>query len=236
MSAICGNIEAHNLIFVTYQRANPMDEKYKELIASRIKGARLSSGLKSEEAAKRAGVGLSRWLNWECGARTPKPDMFPNIAAAVGSSAAYLAGYTDHQGESSDSWRYVTAKDTRFKADDFLAFNVDTLRKHGLKERDVAILTVRDNALAPDLVAGDSVLINCQVAEINEPRIYAIQDDSGLVWMRWIRPEINGGFTLYTHDKVHFPDQTFSKDDFSALKVVGSFIGHWRWAAPNNNA
>nr|WP_276605450.1 helix-turn-helix domain-containing protein [Vibrio sp. H11] len=208
-----------------------MDENYKELIASRIKSARNSAGLKSEEAAKRAGVGLSRWLNWECGARTPKLDMIPEIAKAVGTTAAYLAGYTDHQGQNSDSWRYVTAQDKRFKSSDFLAFNVDHLNRLGFKERDVSLLVVRDNSLSPELVEGDLALINSQLNEIDRTAIYAIQDGNGHVWMRWIRPEITGGYTVYTQDKTHSPDQHFSKEQLCQLNVVGRYIGHWHQAS-----
>lgn len=210
-----------------------MDDRYKELIANRIKAARKAAGLTVGEASFRAAVGQSRWLNWECAARTPKLDMIPAIASAIGTSAAYIAGYSDHQGESSDSWRYIIAKGEspaqQSVSNDFLAFNIDRLRDKQIPERDVLLVNVRDNSLAPDLYEGDAALIDRRKKDVNKNGIFAIRDNSGLIWLRWIRPDLTGGYTLYTADKEHFPDQIMEAEQFAALDIVGKYIGHWHW-------
>lgn len=202
-------------------------------MANRIKAARQAAGLKAEDLAKKVGISTSRLLNWECGIRTPKLDILPNIAEAVGCSAAYLAGFTDHQGESSDSWRYIVPNGespaVQATANDFISFNVDELRRRGLPERDVLMVTVRDNALGPDLHEGDAVLIDRRQQVVEKKGIFAIRDGSGLIWLRWIRPEMTGGFTLYTADKEHFPDQHFSEEQLAELTIVGRYLGHWHW-------
>ena len=212
-----------------------MDDRYKELIANRIKSGRKAMGLTVEEASKRAGLGTSRWLNWECAARTPKLDMIPTIAAAIGSSAAYIAGFSDHQGESSDSWRYIVANGenpaNQAVSNDFLAFNIDQLRKRDLPERDILLVNVRDNSLAPNLTEGDAVLVDRSQVTVDRTGIFAIRDNSGLIWLRWIRPEMTGGFTLYTADKEHFPDQHFDDTQLANLDIVGKYVGHWHWDA-----
>ena len=212
-----------------------MDDQYRELIANRIKAGRKAMGFTVEQASKRAGLGTSRWLNWECGARTPKLDMIPTIAKAIGSSASYIAGYTDHQGESSDSWRYIIANgetpEIQQVSEELLAFNVDKLQERQFNERDILLVKARDNTLSPNLSEGDAILIDRRETAVKRVGIYAIRDDHGEIWLRWIRPEMSGGYTVYTSDKEHFPDQHFDSTQLATLNIIGKYVGHWHWDA-----
>lgn len=207
-------------------------ETYNDLIASRIKASRTAAGLTVEEAASSVGIGKSRWLNWECGIRAPKMDILPTVARAINSTAAYLAGFVDHEGEGSNAWQYIipngSKSSTQTVCSDLIAFNVEGLRAKGFEERDVLMVKCRDNSLHIDFNEGDAILINTQKKTVNAPGIFAILDNSNLIWLRRIRPEMTGGFTVYCDDKNNFPDQHFAT--LSDLNIVGSYIAHFHWA------
>ncbi|PSW53045.1 XRE family transcriptional regulator [Photobacterium leiognathi] len=208
-------------------------ETYNDLVSARIKAARKGLGIRAEDAAKAAEVGLSRWLNWESGLRLPKPDMMPNVAKVLNTTPSYLYGYVDHQGEGSNEWNYMIPngeKDsTKAFCSDFLAFNVDRLHEKKLHERHILMVRCRDDSLNDDFSAGDIVLINTEKKAVTSPAIFAILDGTGLVWLRRIRPEMTGGYVLYCDDKVNFPDQHFANLD--DLNIIGKYLGHWHWDA-----
>jgi hypothetical protein len=39
--------------------------------------------------------------------------------------------------------------------------------------------------------------------------------------VRWIRPEINGSFTIAAEDTEHYPDNRLTKDGLTELRIIG---------------
>ena len=216
------------------------DEKYRLLIGARIKGLRQAKGWTAEEAGKRAGVSRSRWLNWECGARAPRIYMFPNLANVLGTSASYLVGFTDSPGEQPDNWGYITANTPKIETmkglneskqlvSDSIAFRASDLEAKGIEGHKIVLLSVPDNSMAPDLSKEDEVLIDLTETDVKEPDIYAIREQDGNIWLRWIRKDIGGTYTLYANDKTHSNDQQLTEDQFNALDVLGRYVWSGRW-------
>jgi len=215
-----------------------MDERYKELIANRLKSLRQSKGWRAEDVARRLNVTRSRYLNWECAARTPKLDMFPKIAKIFNVSASYVAGFTQQFDEQENNLKYITANQPKLDSknlsliSDKVAFLSSVLTENGLTSENILLLTVKDNSMAPDLSKGDEVLINLSSTLVTQPDIYALRDSSNNVWLRWIRPELGGGYTLYANDKNHSNDQQLTTEQFKELDIIGRFCWSGRWRKP----
>ncbi len=208
-----------------------MNEKYKDLVADRVRKSRELSGKTVVQVAEDAGMSESRWRNYECRVRTPNISLFPQMARACGVTAAYIAGFTEHQGATSDSWKYTEANARRLKAgSDLLAFNVETLSKKGLEARKLTLLTVMDSNLSPTINAGDEALFDVSQTDYNTAGLFALQDKEDRLWLRWIRPEMSGGFTLSCNDKERFPDQILTADELSKFDLIGRFVGVFQWA------
>ena len=215
-------------------------EDYKKLVASRIKGSRHAAGIASaEKAAAMVGEGRSAWLNWECGARLPQPWKFFKIAQVLGVDPGYLLGTTNNPGGQPDDWSYITAnhaniaqlrgsKDKQLVSDS-VAFHSQDLDERELAGHKILLLRASDDSMAPDLRQGDDVLIDLTSTVVTTPDIYAIADKDNNIWFRWIRRELNGGYTLYANDKNHSNDQHLSEDEFSELNVLGRYTWAGRW-------
>ncbi len=64
-------------------------------MAERIKRQRKANGMNQEELADRLGLSITTIRRWEWGARAPNTDIMPQLAAALGTSVAYLMGLED---------------------------------------------------------------------------------------------------------------------------------------------
>ena len=65
------------------------------LKSSRLKEQRMKVFRSAREAAESLGWGASRWLNWESAVTSPPVDLYPEIAEALKTNPAYLAGWID---------------------------------------------------------------------------------------------------------------------------------------------
>lgn len=222
------------------ERMDDHDEKYRLLIGARIKALRQAKGWTAEEAGKRAGISRSRWLNWECGSRAPRIYVFPLLAKALGTSASYLAGFTDNPEGNPSNSEYVTANNPKIEANkeksstcqfvsDSIAFRASDLKQRHIESHNIILLKVSDNSMHPDLSKDDDVLISLAESEIKEPDIYAIRENDGNIWFRWIRKEIGGSYTLYANDKTHSQDQVISESEFKNLNILGRYVWSGRW-------
>ena len=220
---------------------NDHDEKYRLLIGARIKSLRHLKQWTAEEAGKQAGISRSRWLNWECGTRAPRIYMFPLLANVLGTSASYLAGFTNSPGEQPDNWGYVTANNPKIETikglnnckqivSDSIAFRATDLENKGIKGNEIVLLKVPDDSMRPDFSKGDEVLIDMSDRYVKEPDIYAIRESDDSIWLRWIRKDIGGAYTLYANNKTHSNDQQLTADQFRELDIVGRYVwsGSWR--------
>ncbi len=207
-----------------------MDESYRDLVSDRIRKSRELSGKTASKVAEDAGISESRWRNYECRVRTPNISLFPQMAAACGVTAAYMAGFTKHQGSTSDSYKFSEANAVRIAAgSDILAFNTEALLKKGLTARKLTLITARDSNLSPTINAGDDVLFDGSQTDLNVAGLFALQDKEYRLWLRWIRPEMNGSFTLSCNDKDRFPDQIMSAEELSNYEIIGRFVGVFNW-------
>lgn len=191
------------------QRAERMEK-----LGLYIKEMRKNVGLNMVETSKKLSqlegksFTRSQWNNWELGLREPSHHVYESMAKIIGTTRELLA------------WDFLEDScNTSIN-------KISKLKERGINRDKIISHVVVDNTLEPQLIKGDDVLINTACTNVENVGLFAIQGNGGL-WIRWIRPELSGGFTVYCADKNHCPDQTVKNLD--ELKIIGSVVNVNRW-------
>lgn len=202
------------------------------VISERLAQSRKEKGWTLEECAVAMKVNSSRYSNWEYGLRVPKHNELLKAADAFGVSAAWLAGFTDYRGhvvgEGSD---YITAANPTVatqsngaiklsNASGSTAFHADYLAKRNIPEHKILLLTADDDTMTPTIQKGDELLIDRSRTHSKTADLFALVVN-GRAWVRWIRPEIAGGYTITAENSELYPPQQLSVDEFKKLDVIG---------------
>lgn len=202
----------------------------KTVIANRLRQCRRSKDWTIEETAKRLGVTGSRYSNWEQAIRTPKYEQLIALADVYGTTPSWLAGFTDHEGNSPDALNFVTVGQSTISVKDAVltleqvadtsAFKIDYIKRRGLNENKLTSIIAPDNSMSDIIKEGDEVLIDRSRTTANVADVFAILVN-GRVWIRWIRPELDGSITVAAEDSSHYPDQNLNAEQFDKLKIIG---------------
>ena len=179
-----------------------------------IKQRRQKLGLNMVETSKKLSVlegaefSRSQWNNWEIGIREPNHHFYESMARVLGTTRELLA------------WDFL--KDSATSQIN----QIDRLTERGINRDNIVAHVAIDNSLAPRIEKDDEVLINTAVKSVDNLGLFAIKGN-GSLWLKWIRPELNGGFTVYCTDKDNYPDQTVKSLD--ELNIIGSIVNINRW-------
>lgn len=202
----------------------------KKVIANRLRKCRSSKDWTIEETGKRLGVTGSRYSNWEQAIRTPKYEQLIALADVFGTTPSWLAGFTDHEGTQANAMNFVTVNQSTISVKDVVltleqiadtsAFKLDYIKRRGLNENKLTSILAPDGSMADMIKEGDELLIDRSRTNITDADIFAILVN-GRVWVRWIRPEMDGTFTLAAEDSSHYPDQKLTAEQLDKLKVIG---------------
>jgi transcriptional regulator with XRE-family HTH domain len=205
----------------------------KSVVAQRLRQCRNEKGWLQDEAASRLGVLVSRYSNWEQALRLPKPDTIFKAAEVFGKPAAWLAGYSNVESNPADSLNFISVSKASISVKDTLitleqvsndsALNIEYIKRRGLNENKLTTIIAPDDSMAGArnlIKEGDELLIDSSKTEVTKADIFALLIN-GVVWARWIRPEINGSYTITTEDPDHYPDTNVTKEELDNLKIIG---------------
>lgn len=203
------------------------------VISERMAKSRKEKGWTIREVAERMGYEHpSRYSNWEFGLRVPKHNELIKAADVFGVSPAWLAGFTDHKGYAvSGEGEYITAANPTVatkesgaiklsNASDVTAYHADYLAKRKIPEHQILLLTADDDAMTPTIQQGDELLIDRSRAKVKTADLFALVVE-GRAWVRWIRPELTGGYAITAENSELYPPQHLSADEFNALNIIG---------------
>ncbi|NAX32018.1 hypothetical protein CAG63_18395 [Vibrio sp. V37_P2S8PM304] len=216
-----------------------MKSEIKELIGDRLRERRLLKDWTAREAADAAtrvapeAISTGRWQNWECAQRSPGVDLYPYLAKVLDTTPQYLAGWTNEPGIGVETNKYITANTNQEQGgrDDEIAFNVEALKRHGLSEYNLKLLSVPDDTMHTVFKRGDQVLINRSDTDLVSGGIYALVSPDGNVFLRYVRRDISSGYSVYSDDERHAPTMTFNNDEFAQFEVVGKYVFKASWAS-----
>ncbi|HHL0959883.1 TPA: helix-turn-helix domain-containing protein [Serratia marcescens] len=208
------------------------DEQATQLIGLRLQQKRIHAEKSVIDVQNESGIPRSTLQNYEAGIRQPPLGTLRKLANIYRTSAAYLAGLTDYEGENeslafSTADPFLTGKNTT--TDDPLAFNSELLARKGLSPVRLALIQSPDNLL-DEVPKGADVLIDTSISSVTETDIYAFKDDQGSILIRSARKEIGKqGFIIYATKDVHFPP-IYIEPGNDSVSVFGRvvFIGVWR--------
>lgn len=106
------------------------------------------------------------------------------------------------------------------QASDATAYNLDYLERRGLNKNKLLAVRQLDASMTGVIEEGDEVLLNREVTTVQGADLFGIVVN-GSIWIRWIRPQIGGGFILAAQDRDHYPDQPLTAEELEALDIVG---------------
>ena len=183
--------------------------------------------MKAVDLAKELGIQRTRISNWETGIRNPQREELVKLAAALDVSPAYLIGwineeiYSTHQPIEQNTLTLKNGETVTLEsASSAHAYSEQFLNERDLKARQLIALTINDDAMHGEVNKGDSVLVDMQRKRAGGRDMFAMLVN-GSVWVRWIRPELNGTFTVSAEDSEQYPDQTLSQKQLEALDIIG---------------
>ena len=188
--------------------------EWTEKLGLYIKQRRKNVGLNMVEASKKLSTmqgesfSRSQWNNWELGIREPSHHYYESMAKILGTTRELLA------------WDFLN------ESGNIQTNQFDQLKERGIDSSNIIRHTAIDNSLAPQIKKGDELIINTAIKSVDNLGLFAIKGNSGL-WVKWIRPEIKGGFTVYCSDKDNYPDQ--SVDTLDELDIIGTIANINRW-------
>ncbi|MGL4508083.1 MAG: XRE family transcriptional regulator [Aeromonas sobria] len=202
----------------------------KNVQAKRLRHCRGVKGWTIEETGKRLGITGSRYSNWEQALRTPGYKQMMSLAELFGTNPSWLSGFTDHEGNPASLLDYVTLDQSMISVDGDVmnidnvtnrsALNIAHVRARGLSENKLTAIIAQDSSMAPIIQDGDEVLIDRSRTTVSTADLFAILVN-GQIWIRWIRPELDGTFTVAAEDSAHYPDQKLNTENLSNIKIIG---------------
>jgi transcriptional regulator with XRE-family HTH domain len=212
----------------------------RKLIAGRMRKCRKDSGLTLTQAAQQLSVlagepiSLPRFSNWETPGepKIPSLHLFPHLARIFNVSPGYLACFEDAPRRSFDDSDYlstirsVTVGGRRVEiegADDSIAFRRTYAEELGVPVEKLLVVKQLDDSMRDTLSRGDRAVIDARQSRIKGKDLFGLLVN-GDVWLRWIRPEVDGTYTIAADDSDQYPDQQLSGDDLANFQIIGRVV------------
>lgn len=205
-------------------------------VAKRIKQCRTNHGWTMDETAKRLSViagkemSTSRYSNWELGLRMPGPEQIIYLGQVFGKPAAWIQGFTDNESLSAVTSNYVTANPSNIatkagmltlaQVSDSTAYSLDYLNSRGLNPNKLLSILQIDKSMQGIINEGDEVLLDLEQSTVRGADLFGIVVQNH-IWIRTIRPEMNGTYTITAADNAQYADKNLSAEDFQSVDVIG---------------
>lgn len=196
-------------------------------LSERLRELRKKKNLKATELASALSISRSRVSNWESGLRIPQREELIKLADFLDVSPAYLMGwisedvYSTHQPIEQHTITLGDGSVTTIPgANSEHAYSETFLKRHGLKARQLTAITVDDDAMKHLVCKGDTILVDRQITRAAVRDLFAILINNR-VWVRWIRPEIGGDYTVSAEDAHQYKDQTIDQAQLDNLDIIG---------------
>lgn len=176
----------------------------------------IKHGLKLPDVAAKISKGMGKTVtrsavnNKTVGTRGIHLDEVPFFAKLIGLPPSVLA------------WHFDAIEDLKSHYDPFEDF-----LEHKYDIDKVFTFVMKDRALEPEIKEKDRLLIERGTPEITEKTLVLIRGENSGYWVRYIKPELEGGYTLYCYDKENYSDQSLK--DLNNINIVGRVVSVTRW-------
>lgn len=205
-----------------------------EIAAEKAKQCRLENKLTLKEVGAHLNASPSKISSWDLLDRRISLDDATYLADLFNISLDWMVGRTEvKEFPGKAPLEFVAIKQSGATVDDTIvhlreaikpaathALHKDFLRDRGLDESKLAIIKIMDDSMAGTIDKGDEVLIDRSRRAVNTQDLFAFTVNKA-VWVRWIRPEMNGSFTVYAEQPDRYPEKTISKEELDELNILG---------------
>jgi transcriptional regulator with XRE-family HTH domain len=215
-----------------------MNELHK-IIGHRIRQARAESKLTPDEVVARinamsgAKISMSAYYNWELEVRAPKTENLMRLAVVLGKTPAWLNGYTNDEDGTGAKTNYVTANSPIITTDAGTiavpqscansAYHIPYLERRGLDSSKLLAIHQLDSSMSPLIEEKAEVLLDCTRTKPEGVDLFGIVV-ADKIWIRRIRQETDGSFTLLAQNQSEYPDQHLSREEMDKVQVVGRVV------------
>lgn len=206
------------------------------IVATRVKQCRQHNGWTMAETAKRLSaisgekMTISCYSNWESGIRRISPKQIIHLGQLFGKPAAWMQGFTDNDSLNAVSSNYVTANSPNIatksgllavtQATDATAYSLDYLAARGLNRNKLLSIRQIDKSMTGVIEEGAEVLLDLEQQAVRGADLFGIAV-AGHIWIRFIRPEMNGTYTIAATNNSQYADQNLSAEQFKDIDVIG---------------
>ncbi|MBI6944231.1 LexA family transcriptional regulator [Pseudomonas putida] len=153
--------------------------------------------------------------NWEGGKRVPRMEYIDEIALALETTPAWLFGFTDEQdGVIKSNSLYANMppltitppgrEEVVIPSDTTLRVTEAELAKRNLEPSQLCWVRSTDNSMGERIGDGDLVLVDRSIVIPAQTDIFAMLVNDR-IWFRWIRPEIDGSYTVFAENDSKSP-------------------------------
>ena len=109
---------------------------------------------------------------------------------------------------------------TLTQVSDSTAYSLDYLNSRGLNPNKLLSILQIDKSMQGIINEGDEVLLDLEQSTVRGADLFGIVVQSH-IWIRTIRPEMNGTYTITAADNAQYADQNLSAEDFQSVDVIG---------------
>lgn len=95
----------------------------------------------------------------------------------------------------------------------------------GVAPRDIALISVKGDGMAPTLASGDMVLVDTHRGRVEDDAVYVLRHDDGDLRVKRIQRKMDGTLVVMNDNK-EYSDDVFSPAEAARLNVVGRVV--WR--------
>lgn len=186
-----------------------------------------------DQVGKAIGITPSGYTNYENSLRIPKLDVIEKIASFYNVSPSYIACFSDNKGNSNNESLLIMPQLTeQARAEsasalgDF-AVSPELLIKYSINKDELLNEIIKDNSMSPHLLKNDFIIIkkeNFKSLENLSFGIYCLKDSNNQLWIRWVKPELDGSYKVYPNNTTHYESYTFTKEEFSKFEVLGTIF------------
>lgn len=198
------------------------------VLRERLLALRKRKGLKATDVASDLKINRTRFSNWELGIRKPQYRELEMLADYFDVNPAYLLGWINDEHYSTHApvdrirvKRHDGAEISIPNANAEHAYSQRYLEQRSFQARQLISFTVDDDSMKDVICQGDTVLVDMTRKHSGIRDLFAILINDR-VWIRWIRPEIDGkSYTISAEDRSQYPDRTLSKDELDQMDIIG---------------
>jgi len=198
----------------------------------------LRGGMQQAELASKLGIHKNTMVNYEKGDRSPDANLLLKFLEIFPeTSPAWLLtgeGPKDRFAPLPD--RFVMFPKHEISAGagprrhveseqivDFVSFKDDWIHNYlRVPTKNLALLTVKGDSMAPTFNAGDLILVDLRTTRIEDSAVYVIEFDDALLVKRAQR-KLDGSIVIKSDNALYEPE-VLNKDQAEALRIVGRVV------------